>query len=280
MRKTVRKGLSWVLLVVFLTSGSLLIWNFIRSRQGEQSYADARTLAAAPAELPEPAEEAAAPVTEPPEETRAGTCWVPAPVEEDDPNISALEQMDLEALRQVNGDVLGWIQIPGTKVDYPLLQGEDNQFYLEHNWKGKKEYVGSIFLEYSNSPDLMDYNTILYGHNMSNGTMFGSLRQYRYGNHWKKHPYVYILCGAGVLRYEVFSTYTAQVDSLTYGLSFRQMQTRAEFLAMALENSEIDTGIVPELTDQILTLSTCSGAGYSTRRVVHARLKMVEAELT
>lgn len=276
MTKKMRKGLSAVLLVVFLVSGSLLIWNFFRFREGESAYDDARALASVSPAAPQTTEP---PSQAPTEETGPRTCWVPAPIEEEDPYIQALEEMDIGALRQVNEDVLGWIQIPDTKVDYPLLQGEDNQFYLENNWKGKKEYVGSIFLEYRNDPQLTDFNTIIYGHNMANGSMFGSLRQYQYGNHWKKHPYVYILCGAGVLRYEVFSTYTADVDSLTYGLSFQQMETRAEFLAMALENSEIDTGVLPELTDQILTLSTCSGVGYSTRRVVHARLKMVEVEM-
>lgn len=276
MTKKMRKGLSAVLLVVFLVSGSLLIWNFFRFREGENAYDDARALASGSPAAPQTTEP---PAQAPTEETGPRTCWIPAPIEEEDPYIQALEEMDIGALRQVNEDVLGWIQIPDTKVDYPLLQGEDNQFYLENNWKGKKEYVGSIFLEYRNDPQLTDFNTIIYGHNMANGSMFGSLRQYQYGNHWKKHPYVYILCGAGVLRYEVFSTYTADVDSLTYGLSFQQMETRAEFLAMALENSEIDTGVLPELTDQILTLSTCSGVGYSTRRVVHARLKMVEVEM-
>lgn len=277
MKKKTRRILSAGLLAACLVSGSLLVRNALSYRDGQSAYEEALALAAAPATVTQTAQTVQTEETVP---TEPRTQWVPAPVEEEDPNIQALEEMDLSALQQVNDDVLGWIRIPDTKVDYPLLQGADNQFYLNNNWKGTKEYVGSIFLECQNSPDLTDFNTIIYGHNMNNGSMFGSLRQYRYGSHWQEHPYVYIRSGAGVLRYEVFSTYTAAVDSDTYVLSFRQEQNRKDFIAMALENSEIDTGIVPEATDRILTLSTCSGAGYSTRRVVHARLKMTEVEMT
>lgn len=275
MKKGIRALLSAGLLAACLISGTLLVRNMAGYRSGQSAYEDARAIAAAPAAVRETEQPPQTEGTMPPEPR---TRWVPAPIEEEDPNIQALEALDLSALQQVNGDVLGWIRIPDTKVDYPLLQGEDNQFYLHSNWKKETEYVGSIFLECQNSPDLTDFNTIIYGHNMNNGSMFGSLRNYQYGDNWQKYPYVYILTGEGVLRYEVFSTYTAAVDSDTYGLSFRQEQTREAFIEMALEQSGIDTGIVPEPTDRILTLSTCSGAGYSTRRVVHARLKMAEVE--
>ena len=137
--------------------------------------------------------------------------------------------------------------------------------------------MGSVFLESRNRPDFTDWNTIVYAHNMDNGTMFAGLHRYKQQKYWQEHPYVYIVTDAGVLRYEVFSSYNAEVDSKTYGLSFRQRETREEFIAMALEKSQIDTGIVPEVTDQILTLSTCSG-GEETRRVVHARLPMIRVE--
>ena len=111
--------------------------------------------------------------------------------------------------------MVGWIQIPGTEIDYPLMQGKDNDFYLNNNWRGAKEYVGSIFLEYRNDPDMTDFNTIVYGHNMANGSMFGSLHRYQYDAYPEEHPYVYIVTDAGVLRYEVFSTYNAEVTSPT-----------------------------------------------------------------
>lgn len=283
MDKRTRKILSAVLLVVFLASTGSLLWNFFSYADGGDVYSDAAELArsdsgnTAETTQTKPTEPAAA--TQPPEETKEPVLvWIPAPLSEEDPEMEALQETDISALRQVNGDVIGWIQIPGTKVDYPMVQGEDNEYYLNHIWKGNKHYVGSVFLECMNTPDFTDWHTIIYAHNMSDGSMFGSLHKYKNESYWKKHPYVYIVTDTGVLRYEIFSTYTANVGSKTYGLSFRQTETRAEFLAMVLEKSQIDTGIVPELTDQIITLSTCSG-GKDTRRVVHARLPMIQVAM-
>lgn len=279
MKKQAKKRMSALLLVVFLISTGLLIRNFFGYSGGDDDYSDAAELARA--ETPraeEPTRETVA-VTVPPETPEEPVrVWVPVPPETEDPKMKALAETDLDALRQVNEDVLGWIQIPGSKIDYPILQGEDNEYYLKRTWKGHRNPVGSVFLEYRNSPDLTDWNTIIYAHNMDNGTMFAGLHRYKRQEYWQEHPYVYIVTDAGVLRYEVFSSYNAKVGSKTYGLSFRQKETREEFIAMALENSQIDTGIVPAVTDQILTLSTCSG-GEETRRVVHARMPMMLVEL-
>lgn len=279
MSKKMRKILSAILLAIFLVSTGLLIRNFFGYGGGEEDYSDAAALARSDApQAPEPTSEtiaATVPAETPDEPVMV---WVPAPPETPDPQMEKLEQTDLNALRSVNEDVLGWIQIPGSKIDYPILQGEDNEYYLKRTWKGHRNPVGSIFLESKNSPDFTDWNTIIYGHNMNDGSMFAPLHRYKKQDYWQQHPYIYIVTDAGVLRYEVFSSYNAKIGSKTYGLSFNQMQTREEFIAMALEQSQIDTGIVPEVTDQIITLSTCSG-GEETRRVVHARMPMIEVTL-
>ena len=125
---------------------------------------------------------------------------------------------------------------------------------------------------------MTDFNTIIYGHNMLNGSMFAGLSNYAYQWHWEWNRYVYIVTDAGVFRYEIFSSYAADVESPAYGLSFHQTETRVKFIAHALENSQIDTGITPAVTDRIITLSTCTGMGYESRRVVHAYLKMIPSE--
>lgn len=136
----------------------------------------------------------------------------------------------------------------------------------------------SVFLECGNQPDMTEFHTIVYRHNMKDGSMFASLRKYAGEQYWRDHPYIYIANSEGVCRYEVFSAYRARVDSYTYGLGFERQQDKESFIQMLLQNSQIDTGIQPEATDRILTLSTCSGMGYTTRWVVNARLKMVELE--
>lgn len=270
MNRNVRKLLTVVLCVVFVISTALLLRQFRDNSGGSEAYDVALEIALNGGKREKEAGEETVP-----EQEAEALAWVPEPVE-DDENMQTLADMDLDALREVNPDVIGWIYVPDSRINYPLLQGEDNEYYLKHTWEDKANSVGAIFLECMNSPDMTDFNTIVYGHNMNDGSMFAGLRRYSAQWYWERHPYVYVATDEGVFRYEVFSSYKADVDSNTYGLSFNQMKTRADFLIMALENSQIDTGIVPEMTDRILTLSTCSGAGYSTRWVVHARLKMVE----
>lgn len=270
MKKRTRKILTCLLAPVLVFSAAMTVRGGLDKAGGRDSYEAALQAATAvPAQTAAPAETTADPVTEP------KLVLVPEPVT-DDANLEALADIHLESLRQTNADVVGWIYLPDSKINYPVMQGEDNDFYLNHTWEKRRNSVGSIYLECRNSADMTDYNTIVYGHNMKDGSMFAGLRKYAAGDYWEKHPYVYLLTDSGVLRYEVFSSYEADVSSITYGLSFRQAETRTEFLTMALQNSRIDTGIVPNINDRILTLSTCSGAGYSTRWVVHARLKMIQ----
>lgn len=275
MKQKNRRLLSLLLAAVFLFSTAMMLRQYFSDQDAEDIYEEAQLMVRAETTPPETRPPETEPVpTEPPE-----MIWVPAEVTEEDSHMAELAEMDLEALREVNPDVVGWIRIPGTKVDYPFLQGEDNQYYLKKTWNHKSLSAGSIFLECQNSRDMTDFNTILYGHNMNNGSMFNSIRQYAAQSYYEDHPYIYILTDAGVWRYEVFSSYRAPVDGATYGLSFRQQETRENFLASALELSVIETGITPEITDRVLTLSTCAGAGYSTRWVVHGRLAMVEVEM-
>lgn len=271
MKKFIRAFLTGLLALVFLFSSAMFLRQQRENEAADSAYSDALALAtsgkAENTPPPSPATEPAAPAEEPQ--------WVVAPLEESDPHMQMLADMDLDALREVNPDVVGWILIPDTAINYPLMQGTDNDYYLKHTWDGKRYAVGSIFLEQLCSPDLTDFNTIIYGHNMNNGSMFASLRSYRNQEYWQAHPYVYIRTDQGVFRYDIFSSYLAKVDSNTYGISFSNENAKVSFLNQILGDSVIDTGLEPEITDRILTLSTCSGRGYTTRWVVHARLKMI-----
>lgn len=276
MKNTIRKLTTLLLTLVFLFSMLMYVKQLIEKSSAGSTYTEALALATSrnKAEVsPEEKTVAQTDAVQPVELT-----WIPAPVEEEDPCIAELEQMDLEALREVNPDVVGWIRIPDTEINYPLMQGEDNEYYLERTWNDQKSVTGSIFLEHLNSAALTDFNTIVYGHNMQNGSMFAGIRKFNTQQYWEDHPYVYIRSDLGVYRYEIFSSYLADVDGSTYGLAFSQEETRTRFLANARENSVIETNISPEATDRILTLSTCSGMGYTTRWVVHARLKMIQTE--
>ncbi len=190
----------------------------------------------------------------------------------EDPVADALAETDLAALREVNSDVVGWITIPETELSYPLLRAEDNDFYLKRNWKKERSAVGSIYLECQVSPDFSDFNTIVYGHRMRNDSMFGSLSRYGSLAWWEEHPSIYIVDDQGVRRYDIFAAYEVGTDVITFGLGISSRPKKEEFIRFGVEQSVIDTGVVPTTLDKILTLSTCTGVGYSKRWVVQAVL--------
>ena len=268
MKKRAKKWLSGVLAVICIVSGGLYLGYVQDFRSGDDAYEAAMEAAL------QPQQEEIIPAVSP-EKTSDEPYWAPVPVT-DDPNMEEMAKKNLTSLRQTNEDVVAWIWIPDSRISYPVMQGEDNDFYLNHTWQKKENAVGSIFLEHRNNPDLTDFNTILYGHNMNDGSMFAAIRRYNTQWYWERHPYVYLVTEQGVFRYEVFSAYESSTEGTAYGLSFHQSETKATFLSTAIRLSAADQGIRPELTDRVLTLSTCSGHGYSSRWVVHARLKMVQ----
>lgn len=265
-----RNILRMILLAVFFVSTGLLLLQLRDNAGGTQSYDAALAIATSQTK------EEAVPPAETEEAVRDE--WVPAQITGDE-HLEAMKEIDIAALQAVNPDVLGWIRIPDSNIDYPIVQGEDNDFYLKHTWDGTDNSVGSVFMEHRNTPDFTDYNTILYGHNMNDGSMFANVKRYNTEWYWERHPYVYIATEEGVFRYEVFSSYESSVEDKAYGLSFQQEKTKADFLNNAIRKTVADREIRPEMTDRILTLSTCSGLGRDNRWVLHARLKMVKAEV-
>lgn len=278
MGRTIKRILIICLLAVFLVSTLLLLTKLREQTLGAEAYDQARQLLtqqSAPAEKPE-AQSPETLITE--EAVVMKAVWVPEQVE-DDPYMDTMAALGLADLQKANPDVIGWISIPDSKIDYPLLQSDDNSYYLMRTWDGKNNSMGSIFMEYRNSSDLSDENTVVYGHNMRNGTMFASLKDYSNPEYWKAHPYIYISDGNTVYRYEIFSCYRAELQAPTYSLRFKEDTEKEEFLSHALKESKIQTNIIPSQSDRILTLSTCFGDGTNTRWVVQARLKMVEIQV-
>lgn len=184
-----------------------------------------------------------------------------------------LAEMDISSLKAVNSDVLGWIVIPNTTISYPLLQGEDNQYYLKHTWKKKWNTAGAIYLDYRNSPQLNDFHSIIYGHRRRDETMFSPLLGYKENSFYQEHPFVYVLTDAGVARYAIFSAYYDKTSGNSWRLGLNDESGKQAFIDYCLDKSLLSTQVVPTVEDSILTLSTCSGLGDDTMRwVVHAVL--------
>lgn len=271
MSKKLRLILIAVLAVIFVVSTTMYISQLVDKQRSKDIYDNALDIALGIEEAE--AEEALAPQL-------PLTTWIPAPLEEEDPQIEKMEKINLDALREHSEDVVGWVRIPNLEdLDYPIMQGEDNTYYLDHAWNGDENYTGSIFLECLNKTSFTDYNTIVYGHNMRNQSMFGALHLFRDQSLLQYCPYVYIRTDEGVLRYEVFAAFYAPLESPIYGLSFNQEETKVKFLEYAKEHTEITVDFEPALTDRILTLSTCTKSNDDMRWVVLARLNMVEVPL-
>ena len=272
MKPKFRKALAALLAVVCALCLGRTALQLVQYRQGDETYAQAQELAGLP-DLPDlpPAD-----VTDGSGEASGsasaggeGEAPEEVPVWQD-PYAQALKDMDFSALRQQNPDVLGWILIPGTRVSYPVVQGTDNSYYLDHTWRGGKNSVGAIFMECRNSSDLSDFNTIIYGHRMNNRSMFGTLSQYKSRSYWQAHPYVYLTDDSGTHRYEIFAAGEVSVDSDVYRLGLRSDSSRQSFLDSCLALSALNTGVTPHTYDKVLTLSTCTGNGHATRWVVQA----------
>ena len=267
MRRSLRIGLSIVLAAVCVGSLGMLAFRELDDRKGAEDYKQAEELA----ELPE-LDTLPAPQLDPDPEASAENPTETAP--RADPYAEALQNMDFAALREVNPDVLGWILIPGTKISYPVVQGTDNQYYLNHTWKKQTSAVGAIFLEARSSRSLEDFHTIVYGHRMNNGSMFAGLKQYKSKSYWQAHPCVYLTDDTGAHKYEIFAAYEAPLDGGTYQISFSGQDAKQAFLDTCLARSVFSTGVTPTVHDRILTLSTCTGKGHESRWVVQAVEKL------
>ena len=193
----------------------------------------------------------------------------------EDPYAAMLkEKIDFAALKEINNDVQGWIEIPDTQLSYPILQYEDNDYYLKHTWKEEPNSVGSIYFECQVDPGLADFNTIIYGHRMRDLSMFGSLKYYEKISYWEEHPSVYVVTEEEAYRYDIYAAYKASPEDIVYGLKINSRPKKQELIQFGLEHSIIDTGIVPSTFDRILTLSTCTGSGHASRWVVQAVYRM------
>lgn len=260
MGKNVRRAAMAVLALVFLASAAMAVRQQLEYRKITADSEEAAQVADLPVQGEAPRDSAGAGASAPPDR----------PAEEPPEGAAVLAGVNLEALREINEDVVGWIEIPGTELSYPLVQGRDNQYYLSHNWKKENSGGGSVFLEATNSRDLSDYHTIVYAHRMRNDSMFGTLKYYKDADFWREHPSVFIATADGVRQYDIFSAREAGVKGIVYRLDIRESGLEEEFLRDCMEGSVIDTGITPETGEQILTLSTCTGNGHSTRWVVQA----------
>lgn len=183
-------------------------------------------------------------------------------------------KIDFEALQAVNDDIVGWIYLPNTKIDYPVVIGDDNDYYISHNADKSENRAGAIFLDYQNAPDFSDQNTIIYGHRMNDGSMFATLHDYEEDAFFRENDTVYLYLPDGSVReYRIFSAYVVSEVDETYTMTFASDEDYGQYLKKMRGRSPYKTDAELSAQDRIITLSTCVKGQDEKRYVVQAVLE-------
>ena len=182
--------------------------------------------------------------------------------------------VDFTQLQAINPEVIGWIRVGAINVSYPVAQAKDNDFYLHRTFRKVDNFAGCIFENCDNSPYFTDQNTVIYGHNMKNGSMFGQLRLFTKQETLDKNPYFWMFTPNFIFQYRIISCAVVGITGDPYTTRFTEEDFQ-KFIDDTLSRSEIDCGDVTVTTsDRLMTLSTCTGDS-STRRILQGVLEQV-----
>ena len=192
---------------------------------------------------------------------------------------TVLPVVDFEALRENGPDIIGWLSLPDTAINYPVTQTDNNEYYLHHLYDGTYNKVGCLFADYENQADFSDRNTIIYGHNMRDGSMFAALNEYGGQGYYDGHPQMYLVTPDGGYVMEVFSAFEAKPaesgsDTSPWRLSWKDDGAYTTWLSEMADRSVIETDVTVTSSDKVLTLSTCTPGGKS-RFIVMGKLAAV-----
>ncbi len=180
--------------------------------------------------------------------------------------------VDFEALTKTNPDVVGWLWIPDTDINFPLLRSADNWKYLSLSYDLQRTNSGSIFMDFRNSSDFRDDNSVIYGHNMKSGGMFGKLKDFGDMEYLTEHPHLYIFTETQVFKYRIFAAYKTVADSTSYTRSFSEDLDYNRFIDYIKDCAGENITDPPEEISPLVTLSTCTSAQSNGRFVVHGFL--------
>lgn len=249
-----KKFVCILLMLVLLGVLGYCIWQIVgitdEYQAGEQAYEELEQYIVMPETVPV--------------ETVAGEESVEA---ENAPAQIQWPQVDFEALAQVNGDIVGWLCIPGTVINYPVVQGEDNEYYLKHLFDGKTNSSGCIYLDCGAEGDFTSMNSVLHGHHMKNGSMFAGICKYKDQSYFDEHPTAMLLTPEGNYRVEFFAGYVCNAASDAWNYDVDE-----DWIDKRIRSSCFDADLVPTTEDRILTLSTCSYEFTDARFVLHGIL--------
>lgn len=184
--------------------------------------------------------------------------------------------VDFDRLQGVNPEVVGWIYCEGTKINYPVCQGEDNEYYLHYSYEKLEDNCGAIFADAQTAPGFADSNTVLYGHNMNDGSMFAGLELWRDQSYYEEHPVMWLLTPETDYKVILFSGHAVSAYGDIYTIFRGPMPEFTQYLQENLSKSDFvaDVGeLDPEA--HYIVLSTCAYDFQEARYVVHGKLEPV-----
>lgn len=189
----------------------------------------------------------------------------PEPVTDPEPSETPyVSPLDFDEIRKPNEHIYAWMEIQDTDIRYPVVQHPtDDTYYLNHTVEGKNRLPGSIYTEKWNSQDFSDFLTVVYGHNMKNGTMFGSLRKFRAKSYMEEHPVISFYTPEGEYHYRIFAAVTYSNAYLPKAFDYSTEAGRQGFIDSIVNvrdlSSYVDKDITVTAQDRLVVLSTCVG---------------------
>ena len=202
--------------------------------------------------------------------TDTAECAQAPAAEPDDTN---WPKVDFESLQAINPDIVAWIFIEGTNINYPVVQGADNSYYLNRLFDGGYNGAGTIFMDYRNERDLSDDHSIFYGHHMQNGSMFKQITLYADQAFYDAHPVCLIMTPTGNYKLEFFAGYVTDLNSQAWKLKFESDEEYQQWLAEAISKSLFSGASKPTSQDRVVTFSTCHYEYNDARFVLLCVLK-------
>lgn len=262
MKKTIRWILILVFLAIFCFSAYKLITIFLNYKQARDYYSDAAASYIIVTPDSKSEEEKEKPQTAKPESGDNAESVVP-----EEPEGAPIE-IDFEALQAECSDVIAWIYSEDTMINYPVVQAADNDYYLHRMLDGSYSGNGTIFMDYLCASDFTSGNSIIYGHNMRDGSMFHSLTEYANQAYYDEHPVLYLLTPEQDYSIELFCGVTVPADGWPYVIEFGSEEEKTAFLQKAAAESNFDAAVEPTVDDRIITLSTCTYSYDNARYLV------------
>ncbi len=180
--------------------------------------------------------------------------------------------IDFEKLKQESSDIIAWLYCEGTPINYPVVQAADNSYYLHKGTDGEYSLSGTLFVDYLNNGDFTDNNTIIYGHNMKNGTMFGTLTEYINQEYYDEHSEMYILTPEKNFKVKLITGATVNSTASNYKLPLVD-EEKENFISELREKSTFKSEYVFSPDDRYVMLSTCSYSYKDARYVLIGVLK-------